>query len=274
MSNESMARRFGLIIVGDEILSGKREDKHLSKVIGLLGARGLQLAWAQYIGDDRAALVELLRRTFSSDDVVFSCGGIGSTPDDHTRQAAAAALGVELELHPEAERLIALRCADMAREGRGSADMTVPENRQRLKMGEFPVGASIVPNSFNRIPGFAIRRHWFVPGFPVMAWPMIEWALDTHYADAFNTAVIVERSLIVYETAESALAPIMEAVERRYPGVRTFSLPSIGDGGDGKQARRHVELGVKGAGPGVDEAFEAMRNEVERLRAEYEPAQR
>lgn len=274
MSNERMAWRFGLIIVGDEILSGKREDKHLSKVIGLLGARGLQLAWAQYIGDDRSALVDLLRRTFSGDDVVFSCGGIGSTPDDHTRQAAAAALGVELELHPEAERLIAQRCADMAREGRGSADMTLPENRQRLKMGEFPVGARIIPNPFNRIPGFSIRRHWFVPGFPVMAWPMIEWTLDAHYADAFNTAVIVERSLIVYETAESALAPIMEAVERRYPGVRTFSLPSIGDGRDGKPARRHVELGVKGAGPDIDEAYEAMRDEVERLRAEYEPAQR
>jgi molybdopterin-biosynthesis enzyme MoeA-like protein len=104
---------------------------------------------------------------------------------------------------------------------------------------------------------------------------MIEWALDTYYADAFNSAAIVERSLIVYDTAESALAPIMEAVEKRYPGVRTFSLPSIGDGRDGKPARRHVELGVKGAGAAsVDAAFEAMRNEVERLPAEYEPAQR
>jgi molybdopterin-biosynthesis enzyme MoeA-like protein len=165
--------RFGLVIVGDEILSGKREDKHLSKVIALLGNRGLQLAWTQYAGDDRAALVELFRRTFASDDVVFSCGGIGSTPDDHTRQAAAAALGVPLALHPEAEVLIAQRCADMAREGRGSADMSLPENRQRLKMGEFPVGARIIPNPFNRIPGFTIHRHWFLPGFPVMAWPMI-----------------------------------------------------------------------------------------------------
>jgi molybdopterin-biosynthesis enzyme MoeA-like protein len=273
-SNERIAQRFGLIIVGDEILSGKREDKHLSRVIALLGARGLQLAWAQYVGDDRAALIELLRRTFGSSDAVFCCGGIGSTPDDHTRQAAAAALGVEIALHPEAEKLIAQRCADMAREGRGSADMTLAENRQRLKMGEFPAGAGIIPNPFNRIPGFSIRRHWFMPGFPVMAWPMIEWVLDTHYAHAFNSAVSVERSLIVYETAESALAPIMEAVEQRYPGVRTFSLPSVGDGRDGKPARRHVELGVKGSGPGIDEAFEVMRSEVERLHAEYEPTAR
>jgi molybdopterin-biosynthesis enzyme MoeA-like protein len=262
--------RFGLVIVGDEILSGKREDKHLSKVIALLGNRGLQLAWAQYAGDDRAALVELFRRTFASDDVVFSCGGIGSTPDDHTRQAAAAALGVPLALHPEAEVLIAQRCADMAREGRGSADMSLPENRQRLKMGEFPVGARIIPNPFNRIPGFTIHRHWFLPGFPVMAWPMIEWALDTHYARHFHRAVSAERSLIVYETAESALAPIMEAVEKRFPGIRSFSLPSIGDGRDGKPARRHVELGVKGVGAGVDAAFDAMRAGVEQLHADYE----
>ena len=141
------ARRFGLVIVGDEILSGKREDKHLAKVISLLGERGLALAWAHYAGDDRAAQVDLYRRTFDSGDVVFSCGGIGSTPDDHTRHAAAAALGVPLALHPEAAQLITQRCADMAREGRGSGDMTLPENRQRLTMGEFPVGSAIIPNS-------------------------------------------------------------------------------------------------------------------------------
>src|SRR4029434_8496893 len=72
------APKFGLIIVGDEILSGKRVDKHLSHVIGLLGARGLALSWAEYVGDDREDLIRLYRRTFAGEDVVFSCGGIGS----------------------------------------------------------------------------------------------------------------------------------------------------------------------------------------------------
>ena len=90
----------GLIIIGDEILSGKREDKHFAKVVELLGARGLQLSWARYLGDDRNRLTRALVDSFASDDVVFSCGGIGATPDDHTRQAAAAALGVSLALHP------------------------------------------------------------------------------------------------------------------------------------------------------------------------------
>ena len=101
----------GLIIIGDEILSGKRQDKHLAKVIELLGARGLALSWARYAGDDRAMITPVLRDAFASGDLVFSCGGIGATPDDHTRQCAAAALGVPLVLHPGARELISSACA-------------------------------------------------------------------------------------------------------------------------------------------------------------------
>lgn len=92
---------FGAIIIGDEILSGKRQDKHFTKIAEMLGARGLRLSWVEYLGDDRARLTETFRRTLASGDVVFSCGGIGNTPDDHTRQAVAAALGVGLELSAE-----------------------------------------------------------------------------------------------------------------------------------------------------------------------------
>ncbi|MBA2548638.1 MAG: competence/damage-inducible protein A [Burkholderiaceae bacterium] len=261
--------RFGLIIVGDEILSGKREDKHLTKVIELFAKRGLQISWSHYIGDDRDALVELYRRTLASEDIVISCGGIGATPDDHTRQAAAAALGVEVVLHAQAAALISERCAEMAHKGHGSADMTTPENLQRLKMGEFPADAEIIPNPFNRIPGFSIRHHWFVPGFPVMAWPMIEWILETHYAPYFNSHARVERSLIVFEVAESLLTPLMERMELAHPGVRSFCLPSVGDGADGKPARRHVELGVRGPDIAMTEcAFDELRSEVLALGAE------
>jgi molybdopterin-biosynthesis enzyme MoeA-like protein len=262
------APRFGLFIVGDEILSGKREDKHFAKVIELLGARGLRLSWARYLPDERDTITAALAHSFGSDEVVFSCGGIGSTPDDHTRQAAAAALGRPIVLHPEAEALIAQRCAEMAAKGQGSADMTTVENRQRLKMGEFPQGARIIPNPFNRIPGFAVDQHWFVPGFPVMAWPMIEWVLDTHYSAFFNLAPQAERALLVFETAESLIVPLMEAVEARFPDVRAFSLPSVGDGRDGRPKRRHIELGVKGPADQVDEAFEIIAQGVREMGAE------
>ena len=99
-------RTYGLVIVGDEILRGKRPDKHLAKFIEMLGARDLHLSWVQYLGDERTRLIDVFRHTLASGDVVFSCGGIGVTPDDHTRQAAAAAAGVSLELNPEAEREI------------------------------------------------------------------------------------------------------------------------------------------------------------------------
>jgi CysZ protein len=89
----------GALIIGDEIILGRRQDKHFARIVDILAARGLKLDWALYAGDDRGRLVETLRRTLASGDIVFSCGGIGNTPDDHTRQAAAAALGLPLELH-------------------------------------------------------------------------------------------------------------------------------------------------------------------------------
>ena len=141
-----MTRSFGLIVVGDEILSGKRADKHMPKMIELLAARGLQLAWAEYVGDEPVRITAALGRAFASRDVVFSTGGIGATPDDHTRQCAAAALGVPLALHPEAEVLIRERMQDTAREQGIPYDPDRPDNVHRLNMGVFPLGARIIRN--------------------------------------------------------------------------------------------------------------------------------
>jgi molybdopterin-biosynthesis enzyme MoeA-like protein len=254
----------GLIIIGDEILSGKRRDQHLPKVIELLRERGLRLAWAEIVGDEPERITALLRRTFAGSDIVFSCGGIGATPDDHTRQCAAAALGVPLELHPQGRTLIEERIRETAGP---DADMNAPENLQRFRMAEFPAGASLIPNPYNRIPGFTVAQHHFVPGFPVMAWPMIAWVLDTLYADRFHREPLLEKSLLVYEAAEAALTPLMEALEARYPGVRVFSLPSVGDA----QTRRHIELGVKGEPGQVEAAWTDMCVELEKMGAEMQP---
>jgi molybdopterin-biosynthesis enzyme MoeA-like protein len=246
----------GLIIVGDEILSGKRQDKHLPKVIELLAARGLGLAWARYVGDDRDRITAVLRDAFAGGDLVFSCGGIGATPDDHTRQCAAAALGVPLELHPEAKLLITERMREVAAEQGVPFDADRPDNVHRLNMGVFPRGATIVPNPFNKIPGFSVGEVHFVPGFPVMAWPMIEWLLDHRYAHLHGRDRTAERSVVVFGSMEAALTPLMEEVERRFAGVRVFSLPSV----DHPALGRHIELGVKGAaGPVLDAAYVALR---------------
>jgi len=167
--NES--RRFGLIVIGDEILSGRRQDKHLAKMIELLSERGLSLSWARYVADDPEQIIDTLKQSFASGDVVFSTGGIGATPDDHTRAAAANALGLQLALHPQAKELITARIVTSAEGDPIKADLNRPENQHRFKMGEFPVGSEIIPNSYNQIPGFRIAEHHFVPGFPVMAGP-------------------------------------------------------------------------------------------------------
>ncbi len=231
----------GLIIVGDEILSGKRADKHMPKVIELLGARGLQLAWARYAGDDRPRITAALRDAFESGDLVFSCGGIGATPDDHTRQCAAAARGLELALHPEAKLLIQQRMRETAAEQGIAFDPERADNLHRLNMGVFPLGASIIPNPYNKIPGFSVADVHFVPGFPVMAWPMIEWVLDHRYAHLHGGARSIERSVIVFGAMEASLTPLMEDIEARFAGVKVFSLPSV----DHPQYGRHIELGVK-----------------------------
>jgi molybdopterin-biosynthesis enzyme MoeA-like protein len=261
----------GLIIIGDEILSGKRADKHFPKVVELLSARGLQLGWAEYLGDDRERITATLKRTFASGDIVFSCGGIGATPDDHTRQCAAAALGVPLVLHPEAKAKIEERIADVAREAGKQPDYAVPENAHRLKMGEFPQGAAIIPNPYNKIPGFSVQHgagaHHFVPGFPVMAWPMMEWVLDTHYPHLFQKAAWLEKSVLVFELAESTLTPLMERIEEKFAGVKVFSLPSVGD----ENMRRHIELGVKGEPTQVALAYDMMLEGLAGFRAEIIP---
>jgi molybdopterin-biosynthesis enzyme MoeA-like protein len=258
---------FGVIIIGDEILSGRRVDKHLPKVIELLTARGLSLGWAEYVGDEPERITATLRRTFASGDVVFSTGGIGATPDDHTRQCAAAALGVPLELHPEAAELIRERIRETHPASSPTpVDLDSPDNRHRLNMGTYPRGASIIPNGYNKIPGFSVENHHFVPGFPVMAWPMIEWVLDTKYAHLHHAMPHAEKSLLVFELPESTLTPLMEKIERDFPNVRVFSLPSVGDAERGGiYARRHIDLGVKGEPEAVAAAFVKLREGVHLL---------
>ncbi len=267
-----MNPHIGLIIVGDEILSGKRADKHMAKVIELLAARGLALSYADYVGDNPERITATLHRAFSSGDIVFSCGGIGATPDDHTRQCAARALGVDLVLHPQAELLIRERMQDAAREQGVPYEADRPDNLQRLNMGVFPHCARIVPNPYNKIPGFSCNGSGggavhFVPGFPVMAWPMIEWVLDHEYPHLFNRSPQTEQSVIVFGAMEAALTPLMENMEKRYPGIRVFSLPSV----DHPQYGRHIELGVKGPAADVPAAWADLRARLHDIGADCGP---
>jgi molybdopterin-biosynthesis enzyme MoeA-like protein len=226
----------GALIIGDEILSGKRQDRHLAHVVATLGERGLTLGWARYEGDDRARLTSVLRESFTRGEIVFVFGGVGATPDDHTRQAAAAALGVPLVRHAEAVAELEARFGTEA-------------YPHRVLMAEFPSGSAIIPNPVNRIASFSIRGHWFFPGFPQMAWPMLDWVLETHAA-IFAAPRFAERAIVVYDAGESQLLPVMNDNVTRFPGLKLFSLPSfLPDGA------RRIELGVRGAPESLDEAL-------------------
>jgi len=243
----------------------------MSKVIELLSSRGLSLSHVDYVGDDPLRLTHTLQRAFAAPGVVFSCGGIGATPDDHTRQSAAAALGVPLVLHPQAEQLIRERTRDVALEQGLPYEPLREDNEHRLNMGRFPEGADIIPNPYNKIPGFTCHGSQgvvhFVPGFPVMAWPMLDWVINHFYADFVATGTRLEKSVIVMGSMEATLTPLMEAIEAEFPGVKVFSLPSV----DHPEYGRHIELGVKGPVAAVDPAFVRMLNGLHQFGAKLGP---
>ena len=223
----------GALIIGDEILTGRRQDRHLAHTIEALAARGLELAWARYAGDEEVLLAQQFREIRASGHLCFSFGGIGATPDDRTRQATAAAFEVPLVRHPDAAREIEARFGEAA-------------YPYRILMADLPKGAIIIPNPFNRIPGFSLGHIHCMPGFPEMAWPMLEWVLDTHYP-ALHGEKAVQYSVVVPGAIESELMELMEAVIRAHPNVKISSLPRfLPEGG------REVELGARG--PDTDAA--------------------
>ncbi len=246
--NPSQTNAFGLLVIGDEILGGRRRDRHFDAIGGLLRERGFAVAWLRILPDAPDLLTSELKRSMAAGVPVFSCGGIGATPDDHTRACAARAAGVALAPHPDAIAEIEARFGAAA-------------YPHRVKMGQLPVGSTIIPNPYNRIPGFSIKRHYFLPGFPAMAHPMAAWVLDTDYAAGGTPEQLV--SVVVRGVSESQLMDLMEGLERRFPGCGLFSLPRLGE-------VPQIELGFRGHGDLAAPLAELMRA-LDASGIEFEP---
>lgn len=244
------AQRFGLLIIGDELLCGRRQDRHMGFFIDTLQRRGLELAWVSILGDEIERLAAVLQTSLAAPNPVFCLGGIGATPDDCTRQAAARACGSELVRHPEAVALLEARFGEAA-------------YPWRIRMAELPAQARLIPNPVNQIPGFSLGEHHFLPGFPNMAWPMSEWVLDHYYA-AWRGAAVETRTVQVWHVPESELIPIMDAILAAYPGVQVSSLPSTA----ADQPR--VELGLRGQREAVAPAYAAMLEALQARGYDYE----
>ncbi len=223
-------QHFHLLITGSEQLSGKRQDKHFAKLIELFKARGLALSQVSFVGDDEARVAAVIRTAKLTGDVLLCSGGIGATPDDRTRQACAVAFEVELTRHAEAEALILAQYGAQA----------IPN---RVLMADFPQGAGLIPNPVNRVSGFSMADCHFVPGFPEMAWPMLEWVLDHHYPHLHNATPPVEYLLrATGNAAEGDLLDLMQEVLAAHPGLEFSSLPFRGK----DDQEPHIEFGFKG----------------------------
>ena len=225
--------RFGVVVVGAEILCGRRIDKHLPHVIETLHARGLQVAWSRVLGDDRQRLAQELELTQLDEVPVLCFGGIGATPDDQTRQAAAEAFGTCLQRHPAAAAEIEKQFGDDA-------------YPNRIRMAELPEGCLLIPNAYNRIPGFTLYDHHFFPGFPAMAWPMLDWVLDQYYP--YRRPQTVEKAVRVFDVPESQLFRLMDELSADHARAGLFSLPHMGD-------INSIELGFRGESAAVEAAF-------------------
>jgi molybdopterin-biosynthesis enzyme MoeA-like protein len=238
-------QHIGIYIIGDEILSGKRQDAHLTKVVELLSSRGLQLSWANYLGDIPEQITNSLKASMARRDIVFSFGGIGATPDDYTRQCAADAANLVIERHAGALANIE------SQYGEGAYP-------KRMLTTDPPKGCDLIPNPINRIAGFSLNEHYFVPGFPEMAHPMVEWVLDTYYPHLFHTQDYLEGSILVTEAGESDLIDLMNHMLAQYPMLKLFSLPRTNQ-------RRTTELGMKGVSAQVKLAMEELKAGVTAL---------
>lgn len=231
------ADAFGLILIGNELLDGRIQDVHFDACRRLLSERNLRLAYHLTLPDDAPLLVAQLCWASARPTPFFCCGGIGGTPDDLTRQAAADALDRPLRRHPEGEALL--------RERFGDQDLDEP----RLRMIDFPEGAKLIPNPFNQIPGFQVDHGYFVPGFPQMAHPMMEWILDTYYERGQQE---VRCTLSLPHAREADLAGVMEAFISDFPDLRFSSLPRM------PPQKWELRLGLAGTPERVEAGRQAL----------------
>ncbi|MCE9614411.1 MAG: competence/damage-inducible protein A [Lentisphaerae bacterium] len=238
----------GLVIIGSEILDGRRTDSHFTFCRDQLKSRGIPLIYTLMLTDEPKLIEDKLRWCWSRPEPFISCGGIGATPDDYTRACAAAALGIGLEDHPEGLRILAERWG---------AELTPV----RRRLVEFPVGSALIPNPVNRVPGFSIRHGHFVPGFQEMARPMMAWVLDTYYTAGVATA---RHTMLLPGAREGELIPVMERIVAEFGELSFSSLPRFTATGT------EVELSLHGPCERVAEGFDKMKRYLDKLGFAYE----
>jgi molybdenum cofactor synthesis domain-containing protein len=203
-----------LVVIGDEILSGRTQDKNVAQIAAWLNVQGIVLAEVRVVGDREEAIVEAVNALRARNDYLFTTGGIGPTHDDITVDAIAAALGVGVEHHPKAVAVLERYYAS-----RGGA------TEARLRMARVPQGADLIENRMSGAPGIRIGNIFVLAGVPHITAGML---------DAL-TGTLQGGRPVVSETVgcwvpESEVADLLRETERAHAGVAIGSYPFFREG--------------------------------------------
>ena len=199
-----------IIVIGDEILSGRTKDKNIGWLAENMSAQGIQLCEARVIADNRQVIIDTVQTLSAAYDLVFTSGGIGPTHDDITTEAVAAAFNLPVIRHPEAERRLMEHYAN--------TDLEF--NAARQKMADIPETATLIDNPLSAAPGFILGNVHVLPGVPVILQAMFE-----ELRNSLPGGVVMTRITVQCGTGEGNIAPIMATVQSRYEGVSIGSYP-------------------------------------------------
>lgn len=204
-----------LVVIGDEILSGRTQDKNIAQLATWLNAQGIRLREVRVVADVEAAIVEAVNTLRARNDYCFTTGGIGPTHDDITVDAVAAALGVGVVIHPQARAVLE---AHYAKRGETLTDA-------RLRMARVPEGAELIPNRMSGAPGIRIGNVFVLAGVPHIAAGM----LDALTGELEGGLPVVSRTIGCW-VPESEIADLLAKTERAFEGVAIGSYPFFREG--------------------------------------------
>ena len=207
-----------MLVIGDEILSGRTRDANMYHLAGKLTEAGIDLAEVRVVADDRAAIVDAARALSSAFDHVFTSGGIGPTHDDITADCIAEAMGAPIDVREDARALLQ---AHYDRQG-------IEMNEARLRMARIPDGASLIDNPVSTAPGFSLGNIHVMAGVPAIFEAMVASVLPT-----LTGGVPLISETVTINRAEGEVAAFLNTLVDAYPGLSFGSYPFRQDGAFG-----------------------------------------
>jgi molybdenum cofactor synthesis domain-containing protein len=245
-SSENNIVTAAVLVIGDEILSGRTKDKNIGYIADYCTAIGIDLKEVRIVSDEESAIIDALNALRHKFTYVFTTGGIGPTHDDITADCVAKAFGVALELHPEAVAILKERVTQMGGE----------LNEARLRMAHIPHGAALIPNKISGAPGFWIGNVITMAGIPTVMQAMLD-----EVAPKLKTGARLLSETIRADAREGDVGTELGAIAKAHPGAVIGSYPFIDE-----QHKPNTNIVVRSRDPEtlavVKKAVEAMLVQV------------